>query len=322
MTSPGRGGRRVAAHVADDQRPVAEGQLRAMALADPHALDEPERRPEPLDRLAHIGVDEHRHDRGLRDGAVVLHATLQDKRPPILRMLSSAIPDDDALRAILAAVETLLPSPDRWETPGSYDSVGLADHRRGLVDRRPLPERGQRHRPLPRRAARRRRTTPRPTAPATSGASSRRAAAPRTSRERMGNRQRTSTTNGILKAEAVLHEARILEDEGVELTADLTAASQERLDHLQGRWSTVAGQGSGVSWRAFSMLVGLPEVKPDRMIRRFAAAALGRPAGDRGRRRRGARPRAWPPRRASACRPARSTTPSGPTRAASESGQG
>jgi hypothetical protein len=26
------------------------------------------------------------------------------------------------------------------------------------------------------------------------------------------------------------------------------------------------------------MLVGLPEVKPDRMIRRFAAAALGRPA--------------------------------------------
>jgi hypothetical protein len=93
----------------------------------------------------------------------------------------------------------------------------------------------------------------------------------------MGNRQRTSTTNGILKAEAVLHEARILEDEGVEVPADLIGAGQERLDHLQGRWSTVAGQGSGVSWRAFTMLVGLPEVKPDRMIRRFAAAALGRP---------------------------------------------
>ena len=93
----------------------------------------------------------------------------------------------------------------------------------------------------------------------------------------MGNRQRTSTTNGILKAEAVLREARILEDEGVGVPADLIAASQERLDHLQRRWSTVAGQGSGVSWRAFCMLVGLPEVKPDRMIRRFAAAALGRP---------------------------------------------
>ena len=93
----------------------------------------------------------------------------------------------------------------------------------------------------------------------------------------MGNRQRTSTTNGVLKAEAVLREARILEDEGVEVPADLAGADQERLDHLQGRWSTVPGQASGVSWRAFAMLVGLPEVKPDRMIRRFVAAALGRP---------------------------------------------
>ena len=91
----------------------------------------------------------------------------------------------------------------------------------------------------------------------------------------MGNRQRTSTRNGILKAEAVLHEARILEDEGVGVPADLSEAGPERLDHLQRRWSTVTGQGSGVSWRAFSMLVGLPEVKPDRMIRRFAATALG-----------------------------------------------
>ena len=41
-------------------------------------------------------------------------------------MVSFEIPDDDALRAILAAVESLLPSPDRWETPGSYASVGLA----------------------------------------------------------------------------------------------------------------------------------------------------------------------------------------------------
>src|SRR3954453_19654573 len=41
-------------------------------------------------------------------------------------MASSDIPDDDALQAILAAVETLLPSPDRWQTAGGYDSVGLA----------------------------------------------------------------------------------------------------------------------------------------------------------------------------------------------------
>ena len=37
--------------VAHDERPVAVGQRRAMALPDPDALDEPERRPEPLDGL-------------------------------------------------------------------------------------------------------------------------------------------------------------------------------------------------------------------------------------------------------------------------------
>ena len=62
------------------------------------------------------------------------------------------------------------------------------------------------------------------------------------------------------------------------MPADLAAAGEERLEHLQRRWSTVPGQASGVSWRAFCMLVGLPEVKPDRMIRRFVAAALGRSA--------------------------------------------
>jgi len=190
--------------------------------------------------------------------------------------LSSAIPDDDALRAILAAVETLLPSPDRWETPGSYDSVGLA-----VVDA--VWSIGVRYQSVENVMARYR-------AARLAGGDDPEADRPRDVRrfieacggpeafaQRLGNRQRTSTTNGILKAEAVLHEARILEEEGVELPADLTGASPERLEHLQGRWSTVAGQGSGVSWRAFSMLVGLPEVKPDRMIRRFAAAALGRP---------------------------------------------
>src|SRR5436190_19737800 len=41
-------------------------------------------------------------------------------------MASCEKPDDDALRNILAAVDVLLPSPDRWETPSSYEAVGLA----------------------------------------------------------------------------------------------------------------------------------------------------------------------------------------------------
>jgi hypothetical protein len=190
--------------------------------------------------------------------------------------MSSSQPHDDAVRAIVAAVQTLLPSPDRWETPEGYDSVGLA-----IIGA--VWSIGVRYQSVENVIARYR-------AERLSGGHDPDADRPGDVRrfieacggaedfaERMGNRQRTSTTNGILKAEAVLQEARILEEEGVGLPADLAAAGQERLDHLQRRWSTVTGQASGVSWRAFSLLVGLPEVKPDRMIRRFAAAALDRP---------------------------------------------
>jgi hypothetical protein len=93
---------------------------------------------------------------------------------------------------------------------------------------------------------------------------------------RMRNRQRTSSRNGILKAEAVLLEARILESEHIAEPADLADAGERRLEHLRSRWSTVPGQASGTSWRAFAMLVGLADVKPDRMIRRYVANALGR----------------------------------------------
>jgi hypothetical protein len=41
--------------------------------------------------------------------------------------------------------------PDRWRPPAS-PTRSAWPHRRGLVDRRPLPERGERHRALPRRA--------------------------------------------------------------------------------------------------------------------------------------------------------------------------
>ena len=95
---------------------------------------------------------------------------------------------------------------------------------------------------------------------------------------RMRNHQRTSSRNGILKAEAVLREARILEHERVAVPADLVTAGEERLDHLRARWSTVPGQASGISWRAFCMLVGLADVKPDRMNPRYVATALERSA--------------------------------------------
>ena len=67
----------IMAHVADDHRSVAERELRAVVLADLHALDEPERRAQPVDRLAHVRVDQDGDDRGGGDGAVRLHASAQ-----------------------------------------------------------------------------------------------------------------------------------------------------------------------------------------------------------------------------------------------------
>jgi hypothetical protein len=82
------------------------------------------------------------------------------------------------------------------------------------------------------------------------------------------NRQRTSTTNGILKADAVYRQAAMLAEEGVEDADGLT-------DRVRERWLEVPGSRSGVSWDAFRLVLGHDTVKADRMLRRFCAAALG-----------------------------------------------
>jgi hypothetical protein len=184
---------------------------------------------------------------------------------------------DDALLAMVASVEALLGSPDTWEAPGGYDSVGLA-----MIDA--VWSIGVRYQSVENVIARYRaeRMASGHDADVDRPEDVRRfieaCGGPEGFALRMRNRQRTSSRNGILKAEAVLNEARILEHESVAVPADLTGASEERLDHLRRRWSTVPGQASGISWRAFSMLIGLAEVKPDRMIRRYVASALGRSA--------------------------------------------
>ena len=184
--------------------------------------------------------------------------------------------DDEALRAMLAAAHLLLGDPAGWRTPDGYRSVGLA-----VIDA--VWSIGVRYQSVDRVMARYRAERlaagddPDADRPEDVRRFIESCGGPEAFAERMGNRQRTSTRNGVLKAEAVLREATILEEEGVATRRQLTRASQRRLDHLQARWCTVPGQASGVSWRAFAMLVGLPEVKPDRMIRRFVAAALGRP---------------------------------------------
>jgi hypothetical protein len=93
----------------------------------------------------------------------------------------------------------------------------------------------------------------------------------------VANRQRTSSRNGILKAEAVCRQAANVRDAGAETPAQLAALDDVRLEELRAAWVAVPGQGSGLSWSYFLMLARMPGVKADRMVRRFVAAALGRP---------------------------------------------
>ena len=95
----------------------------------------------------------------------------------------------------------------------------------------------------------------------------------------VGNRNRTSTRGGVLKAEAIQDAARVLGADGVETTGALVdaAADEMRLDRLRRAWCAVPGQRSGITWHYMQMLAGIEGVKPDRMICRFVADALGLP---------------------------------------------
>lgn len=118
--------------------------------------------------------------------------------------------------------------------------------------------------------------------------------------QRIGNKQRTSTRSGILKADAVLQEAHVLAERGVWSVRDLRDAQREgQLPTIKAQWQTIRGQKSGISWSYFLMLARvLPEggddganvvpgspgpdpdetvagVKPDRMIKRYVAEAIG-----------------------------------------------
>lgn len=89
------------------------------------------------------------------------------------------------------------------------------------------------------------------------------------------NRQRTSTRNGILKAEAVSRFAAVLRDHRVEYFQDIPVAAQTKA--LEDSIRRIPGQKSGISLRYFWMLAGSDEfIKPDRMVLRFHESALSR----------------------------------------------
>ena len=87
------------------------------------------------------------------------------------------------------------------------------------------------------------------------------------------NRQRTSTRNGILKAQAVLEAAIVLKDNGINDFESLTNKLPSITTNL---FESVKGQKSGISFRYFLMLAGDDNyLKMDRWLLKFLYDATG-----------------------------------------------
>lgn len=88
------------------------------------------------------------------------------------------------------------------------------------------------------------------------------------------NHQRTSSRNGILKAEAVYRFAKILQQNGIETFSDLNAVNDFSV--ICNCVKQIPGQKSGLSWQYFLMLSGDDSLaKPDRHVLRFIERHLG-----------------------------------------------
>ena len=82
--------------------------------------------------------------------------------------------------------------------------------------------------------------------------------------EVVGNRNRTSSTNGVLKSEAVVQACTLLKSMAINTTVDLVSQA----DVVEPRWlNEMKGQASGISWKYLLMLAGQSGVKPDRMVK-------------------------------------------------------
>ena len=95
--------------------------------------------------------------------------------------------------------------------------------------------------------------------------------------ERVGTRNRVSTQpNATRKGEAVFFAATALHNLEIDTSDQFRDADGTPLgDEAKQAWLAIPGQGSGISWRYLRMLAGLPDVKPDRMVIRFVATAIG-----------------------------------------------
>ena len=88
------------------------------------------------------------------------------------------------------------------------------------------------------------------------------------------NHQRTSSQNGILKAEAVYRFAKVLQENSIETFSDLNFKNNTSV--IFNSIKQIPGQKSGLSWQYFLMLAGDDSLaKPDRHVLRFIEKHLG-----------------------------------------------
>jgi hypothetical protein len=93
------------------------------------------------------------------------------------------------------------------------------------------------------------------------------------------NRTRTSTRNGILKAEASLNALTILNNYNLNYYQDIhnlyLQVNNEQKNAFERAFLAIHGQSRGVSLKYFLMLTGdISMVKPDRMLKRFISNAV------------------------------------------------
>ncbi len=92
-------------------------------------------------------------------------------------------------------------------------------------------------------------------------------------KEIVENQQRTSSKNGILKAQAVFECAKKLSDAEIQTISDFQDKCNEG---VESEFKVVKGQTSGISFSYLKMLCGGKDgIKPDRHVLRFLARYLG-----------------------------------------------
>ena len=198
--------------------------------------------------------------------------SLQRAAPALPSVAEPNRASPDGSERVLAQI-ALLGDPERWETATTYASLAL-----GLMDA--VWSIGVRYTGVLNvlhryRAARRGAgADPDRDTPADLIAFIGSCGGPDTFAAAVNNRQRTSSRNGILKADAILRVAQVLVDADIQTPDALAAATPNQLAEAR-RWTAIPGQGSGLSWDYFLMLAGRQGVKADRMVRRFVADALG-----------------------------------------------